>query len=210
MPERIVAILESLDADFIALQEVEDRQYAGAPVGRFFSERLGRHAYSGTTLQRGDAAYGNLLLARQEAAAVRAHDISVPRAEPRGAIEADFNIGECHLRLVATHFGLRYPERLAQARQLLSDIDYGDADINVLAGDFNEWWPRSRSLQLFRGAFGPGSRARTFPSRMPMIALDRIYVEPQMAVVDVRAVTTAACRLASDHLPLICDLQLCA
>lgn len=207
MPERIAAILETFNADFIALQEVEDRMYGGMTVDQFFPERLGMHAYRGTTLQRGDAAYGNLLLARHAATSFQPHDISVPRAEPRGAIEACFNVGGCQLRLFATHFGLRSAERLAQTRQLLSAIDGGDADINVLAGDFNEWRPRSRPLRLLRGTLGPGSRARTFPSRIPMIALDRIYVAPTEAVVDMRAVTTAACRLASDHLPLICDLQ---
>ena len=41
---------------------------------------------------------------------------------------------------------------------------------------------------------------------MPLFALDRIYVSPGALVVNVRTERTAATRLASDHLPLVCDL----
>lgn len=208
MPERILAILEQCEADIIALQEIENRNFRGTPVTRFLAKNLGLHAYAGATLRRGDADYGNLLLAKEEPDAIRMHDISVPGAEPRGAIEADFTFGRHRLKLVATHLGLTGPERKKQVLQLLPGIEQAEADVVVLAGDFNEWRPRSFPLRALRRALGPGSAARTFPAGTPVLALDRFYVSPWDIVLNCTAMKTRECRKASDHLPLVCDLGL--
>lgn len=207
MPERIAAIMESLAADFFALQEVEDRRFAGSTVSNFLARRLGMHAYRGVTLRRSDADYGNLLLARREARNLTLHDISVFGGEPRGCIEADFGIGNQRLRLFATHFGLRAAERLEQVRKLAPALSNDDADVKILAGDINEWRPNGRVLRALRRVFGPGPRRRTFPSRLPTIALDRVYVSPARALAELSTVTTTEARVASDHLPLVCDIM---
>lgn len=208
MPERILAILEQCDADVIALQEVENRSFRGTPVVEFLARNLGLHAYPGSTLRRGDADYGNLLLAKQEPDALRMHDISVPGAEPRGAIEADFTFGGRRIKFVSTHLGLTGPERKKQVLQLLPAIEQARSDVIVMAGDFNEWRPRSFPLRALRSALGPGSAARTFPAATPVLALDRFYVSPWDIVLNCQVMKTDECRKASDHLPLICDLRL--
>lgn len=207
-PMRIASVIESLDADVIALQEVEDRSFEGTRVTDFLAAHLDMHAYRGVTLQREDADYGNLLLARPAAGAVRLHDISVKGGEPRGCIEADFVIGERRLRLFATHLGLRTGERLKQVEQLAPALLRDGADVRVLAGDINEWRPGARVLRKLSGLLGSGSRRRTFPARAPVFALDRIYVKPGQAVVQSKVPWTSDSRVASDHLPLVCDLRL--
>ena len=207
-PERIAAVMESLDADIYALQEVEDRGFAESTVSHYLATRLGMHAYRGVTLQRGDADYGNLLLARHEAQDYRLHDISVAGGEPRGCIEADFVIDECRVRLFATHLGLRADERLQQVRKLTPALASDTADVRILAGDINEWRPRGRVLRALREIFGPLPRRRTFPSHLPTIALDRICVSPGQALNDLKSGASADCRVASDHLPLVCDVVL--
>lgn len=206
-PARIANVIESLDADFVALQEVEDRQFEGQGVSQFLEAHLDMHAYRGITLRRRDADYGNLLLARHEAESVRLHDISVTGGEPRGCIEADFVIGERRLRLFATHLGLRTGERLAQVRQLIPPLSRDGADIRILAGDINEWQPLVGALRALRRVFGSASHPRTFPAGVPVIALDRIYVQPHNAMRRVKAIRTCASRVASDHLPLVCDID---
>lgn len=210
MPERIANVMESLGADFYALQEVEDRPYAGTTVSRFLCSRLDMQAYRGVTLRRQDADYGNLLLTRHAAQSVTLHDISVRGGEPRGCIEADFNIGRRRLRLFATHFGLRAGERLEQVRQLAPFLERDDADLRVLAGDINEWRPVGRVLRKLHRIFTPAPRRHTFPSYLPAVALDRVYVSPMAAMTNLSAASTGECRVASDHLPLICDLSLTA
>ena len=207
-PQRIADIMESLEADFFALQEVEDRDYGGATVSEFLATRLGMHAYRGVTLRRAAADYGNLLLARHEARDLKLHDISVPGGEPRGCIEADFAIGGQRLRLFATHLGLRARERLQQVLRLTPALSNDDVDVKILAGDINEWRRSGRVLRAIHEVFGPGPRRRTFPSNLPTIALDRVYASPGHALTKMATVTTSEARIASDHLPLVCDIRL--
>jgi endonuclease/exonuclease/phosphatase family metal-dependent hydrolase len=206
MPDRIADVVASLDADFLALQEVEDRSFAGTTVSKFLGSRLGMHGYRGVTLRRQDADYGNLLLTRHEAQGRTLHDISVPGGEPRGCIEADFDIGDRRLRLFATHLGLRASERLQQVRHLSPALKRDDADVRILAGDINEWRPTGRVLRALHEILGPAPRTRTFPARLPTIALDRIFVSPLNALAQLRAVSSRECRAASDHLPVVCDI----
>jgi endonuclease/exonuclease/phosphatase family metal-dependent hydrolase len=81
-------------------------------------------------------------------------------------------------------------------------------DLRILAGDINEWRQGGRVLRTVHRIVGTGPRRRTFPSNLPAIALDRIYVAPGHALADLRTVTTTKARVASDHLPLVCDIML--
>ncbi len=207
-PERIADVLEELGADFVALQEVEDRPYRDGTVTDYLAERLDMHAHRGATLYRGDAHYGNLLLAREAAVAHRLHDLSVDSREPRGAIEADFLVAGRKLRLFVTHLGLRGRERRRQLELLRPELARGDADIRVLAGDINEWRPSAAGNRILPAVLDPAPLPRTFPAGAPLFALDRIYVTPGDALAALQAVKTPAARRASDHLPLVADLAL--
>jgi endonuclease/exonuclease/phosphatase family metal-dependent hydrolase len=48
--------------------------------------------------------------------------------------------------------------------------------------------------------------APTFPARLPVLAIDHVFVRG-LSVAGVATPTTAAARLASDHLPLVVDLS---
>lgn len=207
-PERIGDVLAALNADFVALQEVEDREVGGIPVSEFLARRLGMHAYPGPTLKRRDADYGNLLLAKPEASAITRHEISVPGREPRGIIEADFRTHDVQLRLFVTHLGLSGAERKKQLDLLLGVIDREDADVLVLAADFNEWAPAAGLHRQLGRRFGTSTRHKTFPAPLPVLGLDRIYVSPKQALRSSRVERSTLVRNASDHLPVVCDLAL--
>lgn len=210
-PERIAEVLESFDADFIALQEVEDRSFEGQTVSAWLADRLDMHACSGATLMRGDSPYGNLLLSRSPAQAARAHVISHEGREPRGVIDADFDVSGSRLRLLATHFGLTSAERRRQANALVEIVRSVDASLTVLMGDFNEWRPTGYPRRRLSRAFDSMSWHRTWPARWPLVALDSIGVAskaPLHVCAECRTVTSALIRLASDHLPVVCDLKL--
>lgn len=206
-PARIADVLQALQPDYVALQEVEDRQFRDSTVSEFLAARLGMSAYSGSTLKRSDAPYGNLLLARRPAARIRTHDLSVPGGEPRGAIEARFDHDSARIGIFATHLGLRAAERAQQVQRLLALVQGSEADIAVLAGDINEWHPRSRALRALADYFDFRSTARTFPAKTPVLALDRVFVSPAGLVRRIRTARTNDSRRASDHLPLVCDLD---
>ena len=49
---------------------------------------------------------------------------------------------------------------------------------------------------------------RTFPSSLPMLAIDHVFASPGVVVDDVRAPSDPLSRVASDHLPLIADFHI--
>ena len=207
-PQRIREILEELRADFIGIQELEDRVLGDEPVSEYLARTLGMHAYRGATLKREDAHYGNLLLSREPASTICMHDISVQGREPRGVIEAGYNLCDRRVRVLVTHFGLKVAERRKQARDLLRVIDVGNADVYVLLGDLNEWRPVSYTVKALKRRFGAVPRRGTWPAGRPLLPLDSICVAPDAVRRTVRVMNSTAARRASDHLPLVCDLEL--
>src|ERR1043165_3539116 len=79
--ERIGRVLDQIDADVIALQEVVSRE--GASVedhqASFLAERLGYVYAIGETRKHQGGVYGNVTLSRFDFAMVRHMDLSVPR-----------------------------------------------------------------------------------------------------------------------------------
>src|SRR3546814_16507001 len=70
-------------------------------------------------------------------------------------------------------------------------------------GDLNEWMPRARSIRVLEDFFGyVAPIGRSFPSSLPMFALDRIFVSPRRVLDDFQVHDTPAARTASDHLPV--------
>lgn len=207
-PARIRGVLGDLRADFIAIQELEDRELVGESVSDYLARNLGMHAYRGATLKRSDAHYGNLLLSRHPATRMRTHDISVPGHEPRGIVEAEYDVEGRHVRVMVTHFGLRANERRRQVDELAVVIASNPADADVLMGDFNEWRPGSYTVRALKRQFGAVLRRRSWPARRPLLRLDGICVSPPGTELSGTVLRSAAARQASDHLPVICDLRL--
>lgn len=208
LPHRVCEVLHALQADFIGIQELEDRRVGSERVSEYLAHNLGMHAYRGMTLKRRNGHYGNLLLSAHPATRTETHDISIPGREPRGIIEAEFAVFEQCVRLLVTHFGLRVRERRKQVDEVLRIADNGETDVDVLLGDFNEWRPGSYAVRMLKKRFGAVPRLRTWPARRPALPLDSICVSPVSARHRVNVVNSGAARNASDHLPLVCDLRL--
>lgn len=207
-PQRVADVLASLEADFIALQEVEEREHRGMTVSEFFMDTLGLYAAGRTGHKRAGIVYGNLLLSNVQPSRTASHDLAFAQREPRGAIEADFRVGRRNLRLFATHFGLSMRERHAQLQKILPRLDDREPDLTVLCADFNEWLPYSRVHRVLRRALGAAPALRTFPSRLTTLSLDRIYASPLATLERIETVATADTRIASDHLPVVAEFDL--
>ncbi|CAG9174415.1 hypothetical protein LMG23992_02736 [Cupriavidus laharis] len=212
VPNRICEVLRELRTDLVALQEVETRA-TGFDMLRFLSEHTGLHAIPGPTLVRDGGDYGNALLTRYPPIAVRHIDLSVKGREPRGAIDAQLECnaiesGTFALRVIATHLGLRPSERRAQVRRLLTALAEVPAQPTILLGDVNEWFLWGRPLRWLHAYFERTPHVSTFPSRCPLLALDRIWTSPRAHLVAVASHRSPLARLASDHLPLLARMQL--
>jgi endonuclease/exonuclease/phosphatase family metal-dependent hydrolase len=216
-PERIVEVLRGLDADVIALQEVDMRLLADHRHQLdFLAAELGMHHAAGANIQDHRGVFGNALLSRFPIRKVRLLDLSVRRFEPRGAIFAHLDLGgggddpgkPLDLLVVATHLGLNAAERRLQVRRLLHALAGEPAEVPVvLMGDCNEWKPNHGALRSLNRRFGLSMMPRTFPSRFPLLPLDRIWVSPRSALSRAAVYATPLTRVASDHLPLRAEIR---
>ncbi len=206
-PQRILAVLREIDADVIALQEVEAHD-EGSDMLSWLAGQLGFHAIAGTTLSRHDGHYGNGILTRLPVKGKQLCDLTWRGREPRGAIAADIDCEGPGLRVVATHLGLRPAERRDQVQQLLQLFKEHSRERSVLIGDLNEWFLWGRPLRRLHRHFEETPSLATFPARLPVLALDRIWTHPRSMLRDIQVHKTPLARTASDHLPLVATLDL--
>ncbi|MCT9127818.1 endonuclease/exonuclease/phosphatase family protein [Cupriavidus gilardii] len=210
LPKRIAGVLSELQADIVALQEVESRS-TGFDMLAYLRDETGYHAIPGPTLTRHDGEYGNALLTRFPPSRVRQIDLSVGRHEPRGAIDATLScpdgVHAAPLRVIATHLGLWPGERRMQVRRLLTSLAEQPGVPTVLLGDVNEWFLWGRPLRWLHAYFDGAPHVATFPSRMPVLALDRLWCCPRSVLASVSSHRSPLARIASDHLPLLARLH---
>lgn len=208
-PGRIAAVLSELDADIIALQEVETGPGAGLDLLQHLSGELGMRALAGPTLLRGDARYGNALLARPALRAVARLNLAVDGYEPRGALLAEFGPPGGPVRLCVTHLGLRCRERLIQCRRICQRLQQDPpCSAHVLFGDLNLWLPGEPAAQVLRRHFGPAAAGpRSYPARWPLLRLDRVLARAPARVAACWAHRSTLARRASDHLPVVATLE---
>lgn len=211
-PARVADVLHELQADVIALQEVDSRSRR-TRFDQFEALALATHMtpVAGPQILAPDGQYGNVLLSRVPVLEVRRVDLSHRRREPRGAIDVDLAPWpDCILRTVATHLGRTAGERGEQIRTLLAHLDGVEPagrQATVLLGDFNEWWPRSWRLGEVAKRFVNGCAPLSFPAALPLLALDRIWATEGCRMTAISVHRSPLARRASDHLPVVAELD---
>lgn len=210
-PDRVISVLGQIDADLIALQEV-DRRF-GTRSGLLDPEEIlratGMHLLLQSDAPHGHGWHGNALLVRSEPKFYLRERIKLPGLEPRGAIFAELDLGEGKFRVIAAHLGLLRQSRLEQADALLAAFLDLPRLPTILLGDFNEWRRRRRSaLGVLEPMFGVAPSVLSFPSMRPMFPLDRILGWPAGLVSGLEVHDSPLARQASDHLPLIARVSL--
>lgn len=205
-PVRVAEVLREIDADIIALQEVP---LGGSNTPNVLTELRQATGFSqaeGPACDLPERRYGNAVLSRYPIMSVRCIDLSFGSREPRSALDADVDCYGHPLRVVATHLGLRPSERRHQIRRLLEVFDTEEMPV-ILMGDINEWFMWGRPLRWLVSHFQAAPAPKTFPSRHPLFALDRIWIRPRHRLVHVKAHTSPLARIASDHLPLVARID---
>ena len=219
--------IEALDTDLVFLQEVrllnraEARKFPDTLIGwprMPQADYLAPDGYevayrSNATTRHGE--HGNALLSRWPLGDIGHHDVSDHRFEQRGLLHVPVHWNGVLVHAIVAHFGLIHASRVRQVERLARFIEteVPDDELLIVAGDFNDW---GEKLDAPMHRFGlqraglPGdapARCLTFPSRLPVFSMDRIYTR------GLQCLTTwvprgAAWARMSDHLPLIAELAL--
>ena len=206
---RTVAVISEIGADILALQEADTR--FGTRTGLLDLESIRRDlGLIAVPLKGvGDAHgwHGNLLLVRN-ALVHEVHQLILPGFEPRGALVTDMLIDGQPLRVVNAHLGLLPGSRAAQARALLDKLGRLEARPTLLMGDLNEWRGKGAALKALGKQFSIALPRPSFPSRYPLLALDRMMLSPHGELLDIATHDSPLARRASDHLPIKARLRL--
>ena len=217
--------IEALDADLVCLQEV--RLFHQRDAMRFERTLLGwpdagqadylapdgyEVAYrTNATTRHGE--HGNALLSRWPIGDIGHHDVSDHRFEQRGLLHVPVVWQGVEVHAVVAHFGLIHASRVRQVERLAAFIDAEvPPDVPLLvAGDFNDWGGKldgpMRGIGLQRAAVGAERAQRTFPSAVPLFAMDRVYTRG-MHCLSASVPRNSGWARMSDHLPLLVELQL--
>ncbi len=202
-PERVARVIHDCRAEIVGLQEIDTHFYRNGNQVECLARTTGLEVVHGPTRRNENGHYGNALLTSLPVSEVRRIDLSVGGGrEPRGALDVDLLIKGQKVRVIVAHLGLNIFERRIQVKRLL-DIFCAERDrMEIMLGDFNEWIPVGKPLCWVNSFFGKPPSFRTFPSFMPVLPLDRIWLRPLDALIGMSVCRTSLSRVASDHLPV--------
>ena len=219
-PARVEGVIAdeiaALSLDVLALQEADEEC---RPHERIFdvyriAEATGlTYVHDRPDLRWGpesDGFLGTILFLSPRFDRRHAEVIDLPGHCHRGAIAVEAGIAGRSIRIMSAHLSLSQPLRVIQMRILGQYLRRRPPMQTILLGDFNEWRPW-RGLTFHDRLVGTqlrGPTRATFPSRQPVLPLDRILTDCNAPVEDMRVLSTPQTRVASDHLPLFANVTL--
>ena len=213
--ERIAAVLASVDADIVALQEVVGASPLKAGQAAELGAALGMGWVMAPTRHLRTALFGNVVLTRFPVRHHVQYDLTWKTCEHRGVQRVDVALEDDTLHFYNVHLGTSLLERRNQAARLATLVnDRRVTGPKIILGDFNEWArhlgatdllaERLQSIDLSKHL----SRRRTYPGFFPILHLDHIYYEGKVEVLKVTLPRDRMALMASDHLPLVADLRI--
>nr|WP_137676901.1 endonuclease/exonuclease/phosphatase family protein [Parerythrobacter lutipelagi] len=208
--DRILTVLREVDADIIALQEVDLRIGQRATVlSRAALDDTPWRAVAVAKRPRSLGWHGNAILVRRSIKVHDSHALELPTLEPRGAVRAEIEHGGQRIRIIGTHLDLSGLRRRDQIRAILTECRTCNPPCpTVLMGDFNQWGNRTGAMREFAPEWHVLDTGRSFPSRQPIARLDRIVHSAEWGCLEQGVHHSAMAAQASDHLPVYAELEL--
>jgi len=218
--------VRTVGADVVFLQEVtgsharHERRVADYPTNphyEFLADSIWpQFAYGRNAVYPGGH-HGNAVLSKFHIVSFKNHDVSIIGPERRGLLHCVLQVPglDTQVHVICVHLGLAESHRLHQLHMLCDLVHQfmpASAPV-VVAGDFNDWRQRAHAVlaqganlhEVFVQAYGKA--ARTFPARLPVLALDRIYVRNAIGHAPLVLPIRPWSHL-SDHAPLAATIEL--
>lgn len=219
---RLADVLAALEPDIVALQELDVRRArtGGVDQAHEIAQRLDMVCHFHAALRVEEEQYGDAILTCFPERLVQVGPLPgyapIRALEPRGALWVEVEVAGVPVQIINTHLGLVPKEQQIQAAHLAGPAWLQHPQRRgptILLGDFNATGT-STVYRTFRRALSPAralAEAKrpnaTFPSRMPVLRIDHLFVSPEIRVTDVFAPFSPTTRVASDHLPLVMDFE---
>ena len=225
LPELREAV-RSVGADIVFLQEVTGTNakhpdkfdnYPETPHYEFLADSIWPQFAYGRNAVYTHGDHGNAIMSKFPIVRFENHDVSISGPERRGLLHCELQIPgrPVNVHAICVHLSLTEAHRTQQMDKLC-ELVHADVPAHaplIVAGDFNDWRHRA-DAQLARGAAlhevfvqANGSPARTFPARLPLLRLDRIYVRNAIGHAPVVLPNKPWSHL-SDHAPLAAEIEL--
>ena len=219
---RIAAVLASLNPDIVALPELDvgRRRTGHVDQAHEIGQRLEMACHFHAALKVEEEQYGDAILTSYPERLVKTGPLPgydrMRALEPRGALWVEVEIEGRPVQIINTHLGLIPREQQIQAHYLAGPdwLEHIDCQApTILLGDFNAtatsvvYRTLTAHLRSARRLSRHKSPTSTFPSPLPVLRIDHVFVSPGIEVHDVTAPFNPLTRVASDHLPLVMDFE---
>jgi endonuclease/exonuclease/phosphatase family metal-dependent hydrolase len=225
LPELREAV-RTVGADVVFLQEVTGNHikhadkfdnYPDTPHYEFLADTIWPQFAYGRNAVYTNGHHGNAVLSKFPIVRFENRDVSISGPERRGLLHCELKVPgrSVNVHAICVHLGLMETHRVQQM-EMLCDLVRKDIPAHapvVVAGDFNDWRLRAHTV-LETGADlhevfvqANGQAARTFPARLPLLRLDRIYVRNAIGHAPVVLPSRPWSHL-SDHAPLAAEIEL--
>ncbi len=216
--------LRTLVPDLVFLQEVQGlnqrhavryASWPGEAQQAFLAGDELQHVYGRNRVHQ-HGHYGNALLSRFPILSSENADVSDHRYERRGLLHTVVKVPgwKRNLHCLCVHLSLHERGRGRQLDAIGARLEaLADKRLPIIvAGDFNDWRQRASAILERRlgmtevSVASGGRRQRTFPSMLPLLPLDRIYVRG-FKVLRSQVHRGRPWSLLSDHLAVSAELE---
>ena len=223
--ERVAEVIAAEKPDVVALQELDVRRARtkGVDQAHRLAELLKMKSHFHPAMAVEEELYGDAILTALPERKVKAEGLPlytrIPGLEPRGALWVTVEVGGVPVQIINTHLGLVPQEQKRQAAALLGDkwmTHEAWTAPGILLGDFNAS-PYSATYRMLkavlrdaqtRSAGWDKTPTATFPSKFPFMRIDHVFLTKGLKTVGIHSPYGALARVASDHLPLVVDLEI--
>ena len=228
---RIARVIAQYRPDVVALQEldVERAKTDHVDQAQMIADELSMDIHFHPVKHLEQGRFGNAILTDLPMRRIKAEELSIPDQnrkglsrrlpfnEPRGALWVEIDFNGQKVNMITTHLGLTPRERREQVDTLLSENWLNSPDCQgptILCGDFNAT-PRQQAIRRLTSHLSSaqtdlyGRRVKqTFSGRYPTLCLDHVLSDSSITAMAVIVANDSLAKVASDHLPLIVDLEI--
>lgn len=219
---RIARALATLEPDIVALQELDVGRARTGHVDQAheIARQLDMACHFHAALKVEEELYGDAILTAYPEVLIQTGPLPghprIAQLEPRGVLWVQVEIDGKPVQILNTHLGLVPREQQIQAAYIAgpSWLEHPRCvGPRILLGDFNAT-ATSVVYRTFNAKLAPARRlspnkspTATFPSPLPVLRIDHVFVSPEIRVKDVFVPFDPLWRVASDHLPLVMDFE---